>query len=255
MKWHFENLERHPRRTTGQGLRREAFSRLDGSDDPLFYAKDRFVDHLDTLALATVEQIIGDVITQTNPVILDLMAGWNSHIPDRLRPSRMVGLGLNENELRQNKVLSEHLMHDLNRDPRLPFPAETFDAVINTVSIDYMTRPVEVFSAVANILKKRGLLLVIFSNRMFPQKAVKIWKESSEEESSSRGRVLPAVGAFGETTVIVSRGKPRPKEDKSRRSRYSKRPCLCGFMQGGSEELPAQTMRELSCPLSLPFVF
>ena len=199
----------------GQELRREAFSRLDESDDRLFYAKDRFVDHLDTIALATVEQIIGDVITQTNPVILDLMAGWNSHIPDRLHPSRMVGLGLNENELRQNKALSEHLIHDLNRDPHLPFPAETFDAVINTVSIDYMTRPVEVFSEVANILKKRGLLLIIFSNRMFPQKAVKIWKESSEEE-----RVLlvegffQQAGAFGETTVIVSRGKPRPKEDK-----------------------------------------
>jgi SAM-dependent methyltransferase len=199
----------------GQGLKGEAFSRMDESDDSLFYAKDRFVDHLDTLALATVEQIIGDVITQTNPVILDLMAGWNSHIPDRLRPSKVVGLGLNENELRQNKALSEHLIHDLNRDPRLPFPAETFDAVINTVSIDYMTRPVEVFSEVANILKTGGLLLVIFSNRMFPQKAVKVWKESNEEE-----RVLlvkgffQQSGAFGETAVIVSRCKPRPKEDK-----------------------------------------
>ena len=197
------------------GLKREAFSRIDDSDDRIFYAKDRFVDHLDTLALRTVEQIIGDVITQTNPVILDLMAGWNSHIPDRLRPSRVVGLGLNENELRQNKALSEHLIHDLNRDARLPFPAETFDAVINTVSIDYMTRPVEVFSEVARILKTRGLLLVIFSNRMFPKKAVKIWKESSEEE-----RVVLVEGffqearAFGETTVVVSRGKPRPTEDK-----------------------------------------
>jgi SAM-dependent methyltransferase len=197
------------------GQRMKAFSRLDESDDRMFYAKDRFVDHLDTLALATVEQIIGDVITQTNPVILDLMAAWNSHIPDGLHPSKVVGLGLNENELRQNKALSEHLIHDLNGDPRLPFPAETFDAVINTVSIDYMTRPMEVFSEVARILKTRGLLLVIFSNRMFPQKAVKIWKESSEEE-----RVVlvegffQRSGVFGETTAIVSRDKPRPKEDK-----------------------------------------
>jgi SAM-dependent methyltransferase len=196
-------------------LKREAFSRIDDSDDRIFYGKDRFVDHLDALALDTVEQIIGDVITQTNPVMLDLMAGWNSHIPDRLRPSKVMGLGLNENELRQNKALSEHLIHDLNRDVRLPFPAETFDAVINTVSVDYMTRPVEVFAEVARILKTRGLLLVIFSNRMFPKKAVKIWKESSEEE-----RVVLVEGffqesrAFGETTVVVSRGKPRPTEDK-----------------------------------------
>ena len=194
---------------------KEAFSRIDESDDRIFYAKDRFVDHLDTLALATVEQIIGEVITQTHAVVLDLMAGWNSHIPDRLCPSKVVGLGLNENELKQNKDLSEYLIHDLNRDPRLPFPAQTFDAVINTVSIDYMTRPVEVFSEVARILKTGGQFVVIFSNRMFPQKAVKIWKESSEEK-----RVLLVEGffresgAFGETTVVASRGKPRPAEDK-----------------------------------------
>ncbi len=196
-------------------LGRDAFSRIDESDDRLFYARDRFVDHLDSLALETVEQIIGGLITQANPQILDLMAGWNSHIPEGLRPSRVVGLGLNENELRGNKALSEYVLHDLNRDPRLPFPADTFDSVINTVSVDYMTRPVEVFSEVGRILKPRGLFLVVFSNRMFPQKAVKIWKDSSEEE-----RVLlvqgffQESGAFGETSVVVYRDRPRPKGDK-----------------------------------------
>lgn len=198
-----------------QELEREAYSRKDEFDDRIFYAKDRFVDHLDTLALATVEQIIGDVISQANPVILDLMAGWNSHIPDKLRPSRVVGLGLNENELRKNKALSEHIIHDLNRDPCLPFPGETFDAVINTVSVDYMTRPLEVFAEVARILKATGLFLVIFSNRMFPQKAVRIWKESSEEERLFLVEgYFRQSGAFGEPTVVISRNKPRPKEDK-----------------------------------------
>jgi SAM-dependent methyltransferase len=143
------------------------------------------------------------------------MAGWKSHIPDRLVPSKVVGLGLNENELRRNEALSERLIHDLNRDPHLPFPAETFDAVINTVSVDYMTTPVEVFSEVARILNADGLFLVIFSNRMFPQKAVRIWKESSEEDRVQLVQgCFQQSGAFGQTSVIVSRGKPRPKEDK-----------------------------------------
>jgi hypothetical protein len=36
-----------------------AFSRLDESDDGVFYAMDRFVSHLDSAALATVERVVG----------------------------------------------------------------------------------------------------------------------------------------------------------------------------------------------------
>ena len=82
--------------------RNDNFSRLDESDDSLFYSKDRFVNHLDSLALATVERLIGDLIVEENPVILDLMAGWDSHIPENFRPSKMIGLGLNKNELKEH---------------------------------------------------------------------------------------------------------------------------------------------------------
>lgn len=196
-------------------FREDAFSRLDSSDDRLFYAADRFVSHLDSLALATVERVIGELIVEENPVILDLMASWDSHLPEQLSPSRVVGLGLNENELRSNKILSEFLLHDLTKVPILPFPDNTFDAVINTVSVDYMAKPVQIFKEVGRILRPGGLFLVIFSNRMFPQKAVKIWRESSEDE-----RVLlvedffKAAGLFEKTSLFVSKGKPRPKDDK-----------------------------------------
>jgi SAM-dependent methyltransferase len=194
---------------------KDAFSRLDESNDAQFYATDRFVSHLDSLALETVEKLIGEVIVEENPVILDLMAGWDSHIPEKLEPSRVVGLGLNKNELSRNTSLSEIIIHDLNMDPALPFPDETFDAVINTVSVDYMTKPVQVFREVGRILKPGGLFLVIFSNRMFPEKAVRVWKESSEDE-----RVLLVEDFFKEarlfekTSVFVSKGKPRPENDK-----------------------------------------
>ena len=77
----------------------EAFSRLDPSDDGRFYATDRFVSHIDSLALSTIEKIIGTLIIEEGPVILDLMASWDSHIPQDLKPSRVVGLGLNRKEL------------------------------------------------------------------------------------------------------------------------------------------------------------
>ena len=63
-----------------------AFSRLDENDDTLFYQKDRFVNHLDKTALHTVEHLIGSLVGEENPVILDLMAGWDSHIPDSIKP-------------------------------------------------------------------------------------------------------------------------------------------------------------------------
>ncbi len=193
----------------------DAFLRLDPSDDTTFYAKDRFVSHLDSLALSTVEYLTGRLIVEDQPAILDLMAGWDSHIPEALKPSEVVGLGLNENELKQNSDLTECVLHDINRDPRLPFPDNRFDAVINTVSVDYMTQPIAVFEEVARILKPGGLFLVIFSDRVFPQKAVKVWRESNDDERLILvDEFFKQSGGFEKTSLFVSKGKPRPKDDK-----------------------------------------
>ena len=191
------------------------FSRIDERDDALFYSKERLVSHLDALALETIADLIEKLVFEDNPTILDLMASWDSHIPARLRSCRITGLGMNEIELKNNEVLSDYIIHDLNRDGRLPFPDRSFDVVLNTVSVDYLVNPVEVFREAGRILKPVGLFLVIFSNRMFPEKAVKIWRESSEEE-----RILLVEdffresGLFHTTDVFVSKGRPRPGDDK-----------------------------------------
>jgi SAM-dependent methyltransferase len=193
----------------------DAFSRQDERGDALFYAQDRFVSHLDEVALDTVERLIGSLIVEDKPHVLDLMAGWNSHVPASLKAGRLVGLGLNENELAQNQALTEWVTHDLNVDSHLPFPDDTFDVILNTVSVDYMTRPFEVFREVGRILRPGALFLVIFSNRMFPEKAVTIWRRSSEQE-----RVIMVEdffldsGAFESPQLFVSLGRPRPRSDK-----------------------------------------
>ena len=197
------------------GFPRDAFARTDETDDAIFYAQERIVSHLDSVALRTVEDVIAQLVIEEEPIILDLMASWDSHIPNSIEPAEVVGLGLNEDELSANEALSEFVVHDLNKDPRLPFADGQFDAVICTVSVDYMTRPLEVFRDVGRVLQPGGLFLVIFSNRYFPPKVVKMWRETSEEE-----RVLLVADFFDETAafeqprVFVSRGKPRPKDDK-----------------------------------------
>ncbi len=194
---------------------RDSFLRLDECDDREFYAEDRFVSHLDSLARSTIEQLIGQLVVEEAPVILDLMSSWDSDLPDTLRPAKTIGLGLNENELRANRALNDRVIQDLNKNPRLPFGDGVFDAALCTVSVEYMTRPLEVFRDVGRVLKPGGLFLVVFSNRMFPTKAVKIWRESGEEERVMLvSDFFTVAGAFGKQRVFVSRGKPRPKDDK-----------------------------------------
>lgn len=193
----------------------DAFCREDESEDRLFYERDRFVSHLDATALKTVQDVIGVLVHEERPVILDLMASWDSHLPESLRPERVTGLGLNRNELSQNPALSDFVLHDLNADPKLPFLDETFDVVLNTVSVDYLVRPFEIFREVGRVLKPGGLHLLFFSNRMFPAKATRIWRDATERE---RVRMVihffENAGAFDSPRLFVSSGKPRPEDDK-----------------------------------------
>jgi SAM-dependent methyltransferase len=206
---------KHENRKMGPLYEKDAFSREDEADDAIFYAADRFVSHLDSEARRIVERLIGALIVEEDAAMMDLMAGWDSHIPKNIKVARVVGLGLNENELKQNPALTAYVIHDLNKEPRLPFEDNTFDVVINTVSVDYMTRPIEVFQDVGRVLKPGGRFLVVFSNRMFPQKAAKVWREAGEDERILLVEELfERAGAFERTNLFVSKEKPRPKDDK-----------------------------------------
>lgn len=193
----------------------DAFSRLDETDDAIFYSRDRFVCHLDTVALGTVSRLIGKLVIEQRPRILDLMASWDSHLPKGLEAQEVIGLGLNEHELAKNPRLTEWIQHDINQDPRLPFESDRFDLVLNVVSVDYLTRPLEVFSEVARVLKPGGVHLVFFSNRMFPEKAVKVWSQATESERVQMVRYFfSQSGGFLPPRVYSSIGKPRPCDDK-----------------------------------------
>ena len=153
----------------------ELFRREDETDDRLFYAEPRLVVHIDDYAI----KAIGEFFEKSLPhdgVILDLLSSWRSHLPDRFPKKKLVGVGLNEVEMAQNPQLDEWVVHDLNADPRLPFADRSFDAAVLTVSIQYITKPVEVFREVNRTLKDTAGFHVIYSNRMFPTKAVAVWR-------------------------------------------------------------------------------
>ena len=137
--------------------------------------------HIDDHAIAAVGQLFRDLVPPDS-VVLDLMSSWRSHWPKAHRIKRMVGLGLNAQEMEDNPDLDEFLVHDVNRNPVLPFEDGTFDAVVITVSAQYLTRPAETFQEINRIPKPCGVFIVTFSNRMFPTKAVRIWRMSSDRD-------------------------------------------------------------------------
>src|SRR5262249_23062253 len=150
------------------------FDRADESDDVAFYTLPRLVTHIAAATLASLTAAYRELIPAGSRV-LDLMSSWVSHLPADVAYARVAGHGMNEEELEHNPRLTERLVQDLNRDPELPWPDESFDVALCAVSIQYLTRPLEVFRSVRRVLAAGGLFLVAISHRMFPTKAVAIW--------------------------------------------------------------------------------
>jgi SAM-dependent methyltransferase len=161
--------------SAGTRLPAELFDKQDASDDALFYAPARLVTHIDDGAIAAVTRRYAEAIAPGSDV-LDLMSSWVSHLPDDLALGQVVGHGMNAEELAANPRLTRWFVQDLNRDPVLPLADDAFDAVTCCVSAQYLQRPFEVFAEVARVLRPGGRVLVAYSNRCFPTKAIAAWR-------------------------------------------------------------------------------
>jgi SAM-dependent methyltransferase len=153
----------------------DAFRRYDETPDPLFYLQPRFVTHIDDAAVAAVMQLYRELFAPSG-AILDLMSSWVSHLPPEVGYRRVVGIGLNRQELAANPRLDEFSVQDLNLDSHLPYAVGEFDAAAICVSIQYLTQPVAILREVGRVLCDGAPLVVTFSNRCFPTKAVAIWQ-------------------------------------------------------------------------------
>ncbi len=191
------------------------FTRADETNDAVYYTKNgQLIEQLDTVARSTIQELIGQLVIEKEPAILDLMAGWDSHLPDTIRPKGITGLGLNKKELGLNRALSNFIIHDCNENPILPLSDGVFDVAICTMSVEYMTKPYELFREVGRILKPGGMFLVIFSDSFFPEKVTMIWEDSNGSE-----RMALVKKFFGESEMFdppqtyLSRGKRKSKND------------------------------------------
>ena len=158
-----------------------AYEREDESPDARFYDVPRRVVHIDDGAIAALGRLYADVLPPEGR-LLDLMSSWRSHLPAGFRAAEVVGLGLNAEEMADNPQLTRHVIHDINREARLPFDDATFDGAACAVSVQYATHPVRLFREVARVLRARAPFVVSFSNRCFPTKAVAVWLAATDAE-------------------------------------------------------------------------
>ena len=76
----------------------DMFERMDDSEDTLFYEFPRKVVHIDEPAIAAAGKFMAEMFPP-HGVLFDLMSSWRSHLPSGFVKQRMIGLGLNAEEM------------------------------------------------------------------------------------------------------------------------------------------------------------
>lgn len=166
----------------------------DSSDDGLFYAQPRFVQHLDDAFRLRLTQLYRERIP-AGADVLDLMSSWVSHLPDDVIYGSVIGHGLNAQELAANPRLQRHWVQNLNQDQHLPLDDASVDATLIVAGWQYLQYPEAVAAELLRITRPSGQLIVAFSNRMFFTKAPQVWADGSDRDHLEIiSRVLVAQG-------------------------------------------------------------
>ncbi len=178
-------------------------AKLDETDDILFYDTPRFVTHVDDGFIQQLTDLYRERLTPGTR-IFDLMSSWVSHLPDEMTFEHIEGHGLNAEELAKNRRLDHYFVQNLNQTQLLPLPDQSFDAVLNTVSVQYLQKPEAVFAEIYRILKPGGIAIFSFSNRMFYQKAIQAWRDGSESHRVELVKgYFKAIAGFGNVEAIA----------------------------------------------------
>lgn len=126
-------------------LNQEGRTKLNINSDREFYAYPRFVTHVDDAFISSLSNLYREKLNPGSE-ILDLMSSWVSHLPKEVVYKKVVGHGLNAQELAKNPRLDYFFVKDLNQDQKLEMESCSFDAVLCTVSVQYLQQPEKVSS-------------------------------------------------------------------------------------------------------------
>ena len=183
-------------------------SKIDPGSDATFYDEPRFVTHADDGFCRRLTEVYDSVLADGDRV-LDAMSSWVSHLPPH-EYARVVGHGLNAAELDANDALDEWFVQDLNADQTLPLADDAFDAVVCALSVQYLQFPGEVFAEFRRVLAPDGVVVVSFTNRMFPTKAIRAWRAADMDERVELVSSYCDAGGLGAVDVVRDRPETDP---------------------------------------------
>ena len=175
--------------------------KLDESNDEDFYSDPKFVYHLDTNFRNYLSSVYKNEIND-NSIILDLMSSWDSYLPLEKKYKKVIGHGLNKEELERNKNLNSFWVQNFNLSQKIPLDSESVDYCLMVAAWQYLQYPENITKEVNRILSDKGKILVSFSNRAFWHKAPNIWTTSTEEERVKYVRKVLITNGFKEPRII-----------------------------------------------------
>ena len=150
---------------------------IDSGDDASFYDAPRYVTHASDRFLNRVTDLYDRVLTPGDRVF-DAMGSWVSHLPDT-ELAHVVGHGLNAEELAANDRYDEWFVQNFNDEQSLPLADDSFEAVCCALSVQYLQYPAAICSEFERVLTDDGAVIISFTDRMFPTKAVQAWRVAS----------------------------------------------------------------------------
>ena len=181
--------------------------KLDESNDEEFYSEPKFVYHLDANFRFCLSNIYKNEISDYSTV-LDLMSSWDSYLPEGKKYKKVIGHGLNKQELEKNKILNSYWIQNFNSNQEIPLDNGTIDYCLMVAAWQYLQFPENLTKEIVRILSGQGKFIVSFSNRAFWHKAPNIWTTSTEEERVKYVRKVLISNGFNEPKIIRKFNEP-----------------------------------------------
>tara|TARA_B100001057_G_C22765806_1_gene917593 strand:- start:137 stop:775 length:639 start_codon:yes stop_codon:yes gene_type:complete len=175
--------------------------KLDETNDEEFYSVPKFVYHLDENFRKCLFSLYKNEINE-NSTILDLMSSWDSYLPIEKKYKKVIGHGLNKEELEKNKILNSFWVQNFNLIQKIPLESGSVDYCLMVAAWQYLQYPENITREVTRILSDKGKFIISFSNRAFWHKAPNIWTTSSEEERVRYVRKVLITNGFKEPRII-----------------------------------------------------
>ncbi len=183
--------------------------KIDETNDEEFYSEPKFVYHLDSNFRQNLSNLYRDEIDDFSTV-LDLMSSWDSYLPKEKKYKKVLGHGLNKQELEKNKIFDFYWIQNFNLNQDIPLENGSIDCCLMVAAWQYLQYPENLTREISRVLRSQGKFIIAFSNRAFWHKAPKIWTSSNEEERVKYVRKVLITNGFNEPKIIKKFNEPAP---------------------------------------------